>query len=70
MTIEREREREREREYEFSKHAIVVREGLRKSEEYNDVVRGVRGESALEEVVENKSAASLHLVLHENNSTA
>ena len=65
-----ERERERERAYEFSKDAVVVREGLRESEEDNDIVRGVRRESTLEEVVENKSAASLDSVLHENNSAA
>jgi len=66
---EREREKEREYSYEFSEDAIVVREGLRESEEDDDV-RGVRGESALDEVVENESGAGLNAVLHQHHSPA
>lgn len=44
-------------------------EGLRESKEHNDV-RGVRGESALEEVVDNESAASLDAVLDQHHSAA
>lgn len=62
-------ERERERDYEFPEDTIIVREGLRKSEEDDDV-RGETGESALEEVVEKESGASLDAVLDQKHSAA
>ncbi|KAD1397635.1 hypothetical protein FH972_027287 [Carpinus fangiana] len=61
--------KETESAYEFSEDAIVVREWLRESDEDHDV-RGVRGKSALDEVVENESDAGLDAVLHQHHSPA
>lgn len=65
----KQKETEREREYEFPEDAIIVRKGLRKSEEDDDV-RGMSGENALEKVVEKESGASLDAVLDQKNSAA